>query len=116
MAMILGPIIIPELYREISAIVLTFVAYRSVCFVFVDIKVMIDNFKILKKAQDSDSKKDEVPLGLVTEEIYHAFIIPSYKEDIELIAETLTILTKHKRAQSTYLVYLAMEKHEVGSE
>lgn len=52
----------------------------------------------------------------MTEEIHHAFVIPSYKEDIDLIAETLNVLAKHKRAESTYLIFLAMEAHEEGSD
>ena len=54
--------------------------------------------------------------GQVDQQIYHAFALPSYKEDIELLAETLEVLAKHKRAQYTYLIFLAMEQHEPGSD
>lgn len=46
------------------------------------------------------------------EEINYGFIIPNYKEEIELISETLEVLASHKRAKSHYLIFLAMEAHE----
>lgn len=48
--------------------------------------------------------------------IYHAIIIPSYKEDSELLLETLNVLAKHQLARTTYIVMLAMEAHEEGSD
>lgn len=46
----------------------------------------------------------------------HCFIIPSYKEDPELIAETLSWIASHPRAKTNYMIMLAMEKHEEGSD
>ncbi len=46
----------------------------------------------------------------------YAFIIPSYKEDPELLGETLMHLAIHSEAKKRYLVFLAMEAHEPGSE
>ena len=46
---------------------------------------------------------------------YHAFIIPSYKEDPELLGQTLQQIAKHAEAKNRYLVFLAMEAHEDGS-
>jgi len=45
------------------------------------------------------------------QEIFYGFIIPSYKEDIELLAETLDVLAVHKRAKAQYLIFMAMEAH-----
>lgn len=45
----------------------------------------------------------------------YAFIIPSYKEDPELLGETLMHLAIHSEAKRRYLVFLAMEAHEEGS-
>lgn len=44
-----------------------------------------------------------------------AFIIPSYKEDPELLGETLMRLAVHSDAKRRYMVFLAMEAHEEGS-
>lgn len=46
----------------------------------------------------------------------HAFIIPSYKEDIELLSETLDHLAAHPWARSRIMVFLAMEAHEEHSD
>jgi len=42
----------------------------------------------------------------------HAYIIPSYKEDIELLAETLDHIASHHSAKERYMIFLAMEAHE----
>ncbi|ORY70994.1 glycosyl transferase family group 2-domain-containing protein [Pseudomassariella vexata] len=44
--------------------------------------------------------------------ILHAIIIPNYKEDIDMLRETLEVLASHPRAQTNYDVYLAMEQRE----
>jgi cellulose synthase/poly-beta-1,6-N-acetylglucosamine synthase-like glycosyltransferase len=46
---------------------------------------------------------------------HYAFIIPSYREDPELLGETLMHLAIHTEAKKKYLVFLAMEAHEDGS-
>jgi len=51
----------------------------------------------------------------IDEDIFYGFIIPSYKEDIELLAETLDVLAAHKRAKTQYLIFMAMEAHEENS-
>ena len=48
-------------------------------------------------------------------DIFYGFIIPSYKEDIELLSETLDVLAAHKRAKTQYLIFMAMEAHEENS-
>jgi hypothetical protein len=45
------------------------------------------------------------------EEVIHVIIIPNYKEDIELLAETLDRLASHYSARR-YIVFLAMEARE----
>jgi len=37
-----------------------------------------------------------------------AFVIPSYKEDVELLGETLMHLASHTDARKRYLVFMAM--------
>lgn len=53
--------------------------------------------------------------NLIVRKLYHAFIIPSYKEDIQLLQDTLDKLAAHKDSKSRYLVFMAMEAHEEGS-
>lgn len=48
--------------------------------------------------------------------LIHCFIIPSYKEDPDLLGETLEWIGSHSRAQTSYMVMLAMEKHEENSD
>lgn len=48
--------------------------------------------------------------------IFQAFIIPSYKEDLDLLSETLDHIASHPRATRTYMIFLAMEAHEEGSD
>ena len=61
---------------------------------------------------NSNPKKPN-PVGY---EIYHAIMIPNYKEDMNVLKDTLSVLATHLRAKETYFVYLAMEKHEQGSD
>jgi Glycosyl transferase family group 2 len=49
-------------------------------------------------------------------DIEHVIIIPAYKEDIEILRETLDILGSHIRTRDQYHICLAMECREVGSE
>lgn len=43
-------------------------------------------------------------------------MIACYNEDLDLLRGTLTILSQHKMAKKRYMVYLAMEAHEVGCD
>ena len=42
------------------------------------------------------------------DELYHGFIIPNYKEEMELLSETLDFLAAQKKAKEQYLIFLAM--------
>ena len=46
----------------------------------------------------------------------HAFIIPSYKEDIDLLSETLDHIAAHPWAKERIMIFLAMEAHEEHSD
>ena len=70
----------PIIYRKVSFIIFCYLAAKSISFVFVDLRILVENCRILRRVESSDKKY--LPLGQVTQEIYHAFIIPSYKEDI----------------------------------
>ena len=43
-----------------------------------------------------------------TTNIYHTIIIPSYKEDEEVLQETLNKLAMHPTASKNFLIFLAM--------
>lgn len=47
-----------------------------------------------------------------TSEVIHVSIIPSYKESIETLQDTLRILASHSLAKSTYDIFLAMEERD----
>ena len=71
-----------------------------------------------KTSQDEEtdvfnSLKDELEAD--SEKFFHAFIIPSYKEEAETLGETLQQLADHSDAKKRYLVFMAMEAHEEGS-
>jgi len=46
------------------------------------------------------------------EPIVHAIILPSYKEDMDTLVETLSVLGSHCLAKSSYDIYLAMEQRD----
>ena len=47
--------------------------------------------------------------------MYHAIIIPNYKEELDILESTLQQIAGHTQAKQRYLVFLAMEGHEEGS-
>lgn len=46
----------------------------------------------------------------------YGFVIPNYKEEEEMLADTLKMLASHQRAKEKYMVFLAMEGHEADSD
>lgn len=48
--------------------------------------------------------------------VIHAIIIPNYKEETDILRETLEVLASHPRARSSYDIYLAMEQREAEGE
>ena len=49
-------------------------------------------------------------------DVTYAWVIPSYNEDESVINTTLNQLATHSRAKNNYVVFLAMEEHEMGSK
>ncbi|KAG6358322.1 hypothetical protein INS49_014206 [Diaporthe citri] len=45
-------------------------------------------------------------------ELIHVSIIPSYKESLETLQDTLKLLASHRLAKSTYDIFLAMEERD----
>jgi hypothetical protein len=50
------------------------------------------------------------------ERMIHLIIIPNYKEEMEVLTDTLRILSEHPQAKNKYVICLAMEETEVGSK
>ncbi|KAK4187720.1 glycosyl transferase family group 2-domain-containing protein [Podospora australis] len=48
-------------------------------------------------------------------EVIHVSIIPSYKESLETLQDTLSILASHRSAKTTYDIFLAMEERDPGA-
>ncbi|KAJ3273435.1 hypothetical protein HDV01_004505 [Terramyces sp. JEL0728] len=71
----------------------------------------------LKKYCDKTGVVDgsDIRHDLPFDSVLHVIIIPSYKEDLETLCETLDILASHRRALTQYRVCLAMEQAEKDS-
>ncbi|KAK9375614.1 uncharacterized protein V1513DRAFT_398308 [Lipomyces chichibuensis] len=48
--------------------------------------------------------------------LIHAIFVPNYKEHLDTLRESLSMLASHCMARSSYDVYLAMEAHEKDAE
>ncbi|KAJ0124302.1 hypothetical protein J7T55_005640 [Diaporthe amygdali] len=48
----------------------------------------------------------------IPSELIHVSIIPSYKESIETLQDTLRVLASHRMARNTYDIFLAMEERD----
>ncbi|CZT48348.1 uncharacterized protein RSE6_09029 [Rhynchosporium secalis] len=67
----------------------------------------------------SDSETDHWTSASSTwdeEPLVHAIILPNYMEDMDTLRETLDILASHSLARSSYEIFLAMERGELGCE
>ncbi|KAK8049743.1 hypothetical protein PG994_011473 [Apiospora phragmitis] len=51
-----------------------------------------------------------------TDNVIHAIVIPNYKEEVDILRETLEVLASHPQARYTYDVYLGMEQREHNVE
>jgi len=49
-------------------------------------------------------------------DVEHIIIIPAYKEDLDILRETLDVLGSHVQARDQYHICLAMEEREIGSQ
>lgn len=129
--MVTGPAFYPVEYQVYTLTFISYIAVKTImnlswCIVgYVNGTRSIKRYQMRKKGEvDLKDRNVDSPLleGLTfhehltesstTKDIYHAFIIPSYKEDLSLLQETLTMLAQHQSAKHRYLVYLAMEAQE----
>lgn len=121
-AVFLGPSLFPVVYQRYCIGLWIFLLLKM-CYLFFNMLVILARtYNTLKGYQsppiptaETMSVRDYQPLPVNCDR-YYAFVIPSYKEDVDLLAETLTWIASHSRSRSNYLVFMAMEKHEEGSE
>ena len=97
----------PEVYFAFSTSILVFYLFKIVSMTS---GVVVNYFKYRKVASEIGTFDARAANSLSS----HVFVLPSFKEDIQVIKETLSFLCKHPYAD-TYYVFLAMEKREQGS-
>ena len=115
--MLLGPVLFPLGYQRFCLFWLIYVDIKILMMLSIMIGVLIRFLLIMKKYKKVNQSDINLRESINTEhEINYGFIIPNYKEDIELLQQTLDVLANHRRAKERYLIFLAMEKHEEGSE
>lgn len=117
-AMLFGPVFTDVLYQRICIFFLIYLDLKVIILFCTITFVLFKNHHLLKRVQKKtmpgeDTNRDYLD---TSEEIYYGFILPNFKEDVEMMAETLDILAAHVRAKDRYLIFLAMECHEEGSE
>lgn len=122
-----GPPLIPQFYWAVVLCVHVFLVTNAVRLavgmVITSIKTRkhIDtdwNAKYAQFAACQKQKSDEIDVEteveITPEQVRQIIIIPNYKEEFETLCETLETLGYHEKAQSTYIVILAMEEGEEG--
>ena len=110
-----GPFTIPLLYQQFCLLLLIHLTIKSIGILTMSIIGFSKALKIFRKAEEIKAEHREGKNSF-NPEVYHAFIIPSYKEDEDLLAETIGKLATHQGACERYMVFLAMEGHEEGSD
>jgi hypothetical protein len=114
--MILAPSFFPVVYQRFCIGLLIYLDIK-IAWVFLTMAVvLVKSWPLITRAKEPAQTQQYSSLTDLTEEVNFGFIIPNFKEEIELLSETLEVLAAHKRAKSHYLIFLAMEAHEEGSE
>lgn len=111
-SLFLGPFYYPVFNQLICFIVLLIASCKYMMFGLMSFYLLYQNWRVLRRAQNPNKQKREE----VGQEVYHAIIIPNYREHIQLICETLNVMANHSRSKESYFIYLAMQKHEKDSD
>jgi cellulose synthase/poly-beta-1,6-N-acetylglucosamine synthase-like glycosyltransferase len=121
-AVFLGPSLFPVVYQCYCIVLWLLFLTRMGYMLFNLLIVLARTYNTLKGYQSpsitntgSESVQNHRLLPVSCDR-YYAFVIPSYKEDVDLLADTLSWIASHSRSRSNYLVFMAMERHEEGSE
>ena len=122
--MLAGPLLFPPAYQRFTIVVFGYMLLKTVfnfawCLVgFVRGTRYLDQ-AAAKKIEKAEGGTDNLTSPLIedgiNDQIYHLFVIPSYREETELLSQTINQLASHSAAKQRYLVVLAMEAHEEGS-
>lgn len=107
-AAVLGPFLFSNIYYMMCVTVLTYCCLKYTQMFGIIIYIY---FKFRQGMQDF--KKGVIRAG--DDRITHVFILPNFKEDLQILKETIECLKSHSAA-SKYCVMLAMEKHEKDSD
>jgi len=62
-----------------------------------------------RKCREASGKSREI-----LDDLVHLIVLPNYKEPIEVLSETMQLLSDHTHAKEKYIVCLAMEEAELG--
>jgi len=68
------------------------------------------------RRQNSSSNAANDDQNVASPAVYHVLCVPNYKEPEELLAATLSALAEHESARREYIICLAMEHGEEGSD
>lgn len=94
---ITGPFVFPIIYWNFFNIVILYGICRLIYMFVCGLIVIFRTMKI------NDLKVEDNPTN-----IHYAWVIPNYMEGIDIITATLQQLASHSRAQSNYIICLAM--------
>lgn len=112
LSMLVGPLYLNKFYQIFCLVIIFYSSVKVLLLIMIMIIVNVKStiaFRRIKEFEFSESMESNNERLDPTEEIYYGFIIPNYKEDVEMMSETLDVLAAHKRAKTNYLIFLAME-------
>lgn len=112
--MFVGPTFIQVQYQKVCIVALAYLCMKSSIMLVIAVIAFFKTHALLNRA--TDFKEQVYVENQLQHDILHAFIIPSYKEDVELLSETLDQLASHPWAKARVMIFLAMEAHEEHSE
>ena len=100
----IGPYYFPNICFGMIVVVTAHYFFKTVSWV----AILLHNYRKFKLGLKSGGGPEGVKLNSSTA---HVFIIPNYKEDINILRQTVGFLARHTNSPS-YCVFLAMEDHE----
>ena len=110
LGMVLGPIKLPTAWAIWTIIVLSYLTcktlFNALVMSYVAIKSRLLTDRMNKRIAHSKANTDHDFQN--TKDIYFAFVIANYKEDMELLSDTISFIANHRNAKARYLVFLAM--------
>lgn len=109
--MIFGPLFFPYGYQIYCIIIIVYSLLKTLGLTFgslVSLIMVKRTIKQLNVLNQEDAVNSENRIIATEDQYYHAIIIPSYKEDEDVLLETFSVLAKSPRAKSQFIVVLAM--------